>query len=142
MKLKSQSTEIMSLRELVAEVAALKTHKSNVLGFSTTRVLCVVVFIVCTFCLVIFGFHPEHSKAYAQRRACANNLRAIDAVKHQWAIDFKKQAGDPIAAGELEDLFVKHYRVKPRCPADGTYSYGETVGAAPICSFPGHTLLK
>jgi hypothetical protein len=116
--------------------------KARAVAFSTTRVLCVVVFIVIAFCLFFFGFHPEDNKEYAQRKACIKTLRAIDALKHQWALDFKKQAGDTIAAGEIEDLFVKNYRAKPRCPADGTYSYGETVGAAPTCSFPGHKFHK
>ena len=110
---------------------------------STTRVLCAVVFIFAAFCLVHIGIHPEHSKKYAQRKACINNLQAIDEIKHQWALDFKKQAGEAIAGSVIEELYAKKYNGKlPRCPADGTYSYGETVGAAPACSFPGHKLPK
>lgn len=61
-----------TLHKLVAGIAEPKIRKTNLLGFSTMRVVCAVVFIVAAFCFFFFGIHWQDNKAYAQRKACIN----------------------------------------------------------------------
>ncbi|MGB7768760.1 MAG: hypothetical protein WBN22_07885 [Verrucomicrobiia bacterium] len=71
----------------------------------------------------------------AQRNACINNLRQIDAAKQQWALEKGKQATD---VPTWDDLKPYLYRI-PHCPAGGTYTIN-AVGVPPQCSVPGHVL--
>ncbi len=71
----------------------------------------------------------------AQRNACINNLRQIDAAKQQWALEKGKQATD-VPTWD----YIKPYLYKiPQCPAGGTYTIN-AVGERPTCSVPGHAL--
>jgi myosin heavy subunit len=76
---------------------------------------------------------PEQQQAHA----CMNNLRQIDGAKQQWALENKKDANAMPNAKELAVYFKDG--VIPKCPAGGTYSFN-VVGAAPVCSIPGHAL--
>jgi len=84
----------------------------------------------------------EGSASYAVSREqqdaeqCITNLAWIDAAKEQWVIEHRKQDGEAIKKGGV-DLYMK--RGGPKCPAGGTYTYGE-VGKLPKCSVPGHVL--
>ncbi len=71
----------------------------------------------------------------AMKNACVNNLRQIEEAKEQWALEKKKQAGDPIVETEVKQLL----RSAVVCPAGGTYTF-EPVGTPPSCSVPGHQL--
>jgi len=75
--------------------------------------------------------------AAAQRRACINNLRRIDAAKQQWALENNKTDD---AVPTVADL-LPYFRdgVFPSCPAGGLYSIN-AVGLPPTCSIPGHAL--
>jgi len=73
----------------------------------------------------------------AQRNACINNLRQIDAAKAQWALENGKgDSAVPVAADLLPYL---KGGVFPTCPGGGTYTIN-AVGVAPTCSIPGHAL--
>ena len=77
------------------------------------------------------------ARASAQRNACINNLRQIDAAKEQWTLEQGKSDGDhvdPIGIAE----YIKGNRL-PQCPKGGIYSINP-VGAKPECSIPGHRL--
>ncbi len=80
---------------------------------------------------------PNFVKAreVSMKNACINNLRQIDGAKSQWALENKKQEGDPVVESEVKALLT-HPLV---CPAGGTYTYGP-VGTPPRCSVPGHQL--
>lgn len=73
----------------------------------------------------------------AERMACINNLRQIDAAKQQWALDRGRTA---TALPTIEDLlpYLKD-GVFPVCPSGGTYSIN-VVGQLPTCTVPGHVL--
>jgi hypothetical protein len=76
------------------------------------------------------------AKETAQRNACINNLRQIDAAKLQWALEQNKDDGDPVAETALT-VFLNGRM--PVCPAGGTYSI-DVVGEPPSCSIPNHEL--
>lgn len=71
----------------------------------------------------------------AQRNACINNLRRIDAAKREWALENNKNNGD---IPTKEDL-GPYLRRWPVCPSGGTYSINP-IGEPPTCSIPGHKL--
>jgi len=75
------------------------------------------------------------ARATAQRNACINNLRQIDAAKQQWALEKGKQATD---VPTWDDIRPYLYKI-PSCPAGGTYTIN-AVGEKPTCSVPGHEL--
>jgi len=73
----------------------------------------------------------------AQRNACINNLRQIDAAKQQWAlVNNKNDEAVPAAADLLPYL---KGGVFPVCPGGGSYTIN-AVGLPPTCSVPGHAL--
>lgn len=75
----------------------------------------------------------------AQKNACLNNLRQIDAAKQQWALDNKKTATDtPTREDLIPYLANKKF---PVCPAGGTYTINP-LSDSPDCSQPGHQLSK
>jgi hypothetical protein len=77
------------------------------------------------------------SDADAERNACINNLRQIDAAKNQWALENSKSLG---AVPTEQDIaaYLKD-NVIPVCPGGGAYTIG-AVGVSPTCSIPGHVL--
>ena len=72
-----------------------------------------------------------------QMNACINNLRQIDGAKHGWALENKKQPGEPVDESAI-NVYIKN-GARPVCPAGGIYTYG-AVGEDPICSVPDHQL--
>src|SRR5271154_3780015 len=79
----------------------------------------------------------QSADADAERNACINNLRQIDAAKQQWALEKSKTAD---AVPTEQDLlpYLKD-GVFPVCPSGGTYAIN-AVGEVPTCSIPGHVL--
>ncbi len=73
----------------------------------------------------------------AQLNTCINNLRLIEAVKQQWALENNKTDDDIPTALELLPYFSD--TVFPACPSGGTYTIN-AVGVLPTCSIPGHVL--
>ena len=73
----------------------------------------------------------------AQRNACINNLRQIDAAKQQWALINNKTDEAVPTAPDLLPYFKGN--VFPVCPGGGTYTIN-AVGLPPTCSVSGHVL--
>ena len=68
--------------------------------------------------------------------ACVNNLRLLDGAQQQWALENRRNKGDPVTWDD-----VKPYIKSPLvCSRGGTYIIGR-VGELPRCSTGGdHTL--
>jgi chromosome segregation ATPase len=79
----------------------------------------------------------QQSDPEAERNACINNLRQIDAAKNQWALENSK----PVGAVPTEQDIAAYLKdnVIPVCPSGGAYTIG-AVGVPPTCSIPGHVL--
>ena len=75
----------------------------------------------------------------AQRNACINNLRQLDAAENQWALENNKKTGDACAEADLKPFIRLVGGQLPKCPAGGTYTIGP-VGETPRCSIPNHVL--
>ncbi len=65
---------------------------------------------------------------------CVNNLRRIDAAKHQWALEQNKTAE---AAPTAQDITAYLKGEFPICPAAGNYTIN-TVNTNSTCSVAGH----
>jgi hypothetical protein len=80
------------------------------------------------------------AKGKAQENACINNLRLIDAAKHQWAIEHNKSNSDIPTAADIAIYMGRTPQGEiPKCPDGGVYTIG-AVGEKPRCSIPGHEL--
>jgi hypothetical protein len=75
--------------------------------------------------------------ATAQRNACINNLRQIDAAKNQWALENSKTTADVPSLNDITPYLKDG--IFPACPAGGLYSIN-ACGEQPTCSVPGHAL--
>ncbi len=75
--------------------------------------------------------------AEEQKSLCLQNLRAIDAAKQMWALEYKKEAKDTPTEKQL--LPYLKGGALPLCPAGGAYLIG-TMDEPPICSVPGHVM--
>ena len=73
----------------------------------------------------------------AQRNACLNNLRMIDAAKQQWALEKNKPATATPTAADLKPYLMNN--PFPVCPNGGVYKIN-SVSSDPECSIPGHKL--
>ena len=78
--------------------------------------------------------------AVAERNACINNLRQIDAAKNQWALENNKTVGAVPTAQDIAPYVKLDANGNiSGCPSGGTYTIG-AVGVPPTCSIPGHVL--
>ncbi len=105
-------------------------------GFTLVEIMLVVSIIGTVVAIAV----PTGMKAAEESRkvVCMNNLRQINYAKETWALMNKKTQNDPVDVPEV-NLFIKKI---PRCPLDGTYTYG-LVGEKPACSLgptQGHIL--
>ena len=84
------------------------------------------------------------------RSFCRTQLQLLDAAKRHWANLYRRKSGETPSLDELLHLEIgpesggrnalKFLELKrPVCPAGGVYTLG-SVGVAPRCSVPGHTL--
>lgn len=73
----------------------------------------------------------------ADRDACLENLRQIDAAKQSWALDNSKDVTDVPTAQDLAPYLKGN--VLPVCPSGGVYTIG-AMNVSPTCSIAGHSL--
>jgi prepilin-type N-terminal cleavage/methylation domain-containing protein len=105
-------------------------------GFTLIEIMIVVAIIGVVSAIAV----PNYVKARtsSQVKACIANLKQINGVKSQWAIENKKGDNDtPLTS----DLTAYLQGGMPVCPANGTYTI-RRVASSPRCSMysAGHTL--
>ena len=71
----------------------------------------------------------------AQLVTCLANLRQLENVKQQWAVEHQKGSGDTPTMGELRPYF----RYEIGCPVNGVYTLNVLSNKA-TCTIAGHTL--
>jgi hypothetical protein len=86
---------------------------------------------------------PNYIKARTstQVKVCISNLKDINGIKSQWAIENKKGNNDTPTSDDLLSYFQNGSM--PACPANGTYTI-RRVSSNPRCSMysEGHTLMN
>src|SRR2546423_13123593 len=109
----------------------MKTNRST--GFTLVEIMIVVAIIALLAAIAIPNF--VKARAASQRSACIANLKQISGAKATWALEAKKVNSDTPAD---TDLFgsTAYIRVKPGCPANGTYVL-DSVQNNPTCSLSG-----
>jgi prepilin-type N-terminal cleavage/methylation domain-containing protein len=113
----------------------MKTNTQRKAGFTLVEIMIVVAIIGLLAAIAIPNF--VRARNTSQKNSCINNLRQIEAAKHQWALENKKLDTDTPTTTEAGN-YVKN-NVYPTCPASGAYTIG-TVGSDVTCNISGHTL--
>ena len=76
-------------------------------------------------------------QALLDRATCLKNLEQINVAKEQWAARNAAEKGLPVTMDDL--LGYLPGRAVPVCPSGGHY-FVNRIGAAPVCTVPGHTI--
>lgn len=100
-------------------------------GFTLVEVMIVVLIIGVLLGIAAPSFMKAREKTL--RTQCHENLRVIDAAKHQWSLDEGQDAGATPTASDLAPDYMKEM---PTCPMGGTYTIGSNQQAA-SCSIHG-----
>ena len=120
----------------------MKFNPSRRAGFTLVEIMIVVAIIGLLAAIAIPNFVKARNTS--QKNICINNLREIDAVTQQWALESKKDATSPAIGNETEIYFYLKGNKAPACPANGAYTLAATVTTpgGPTCSLAanGHVL--
>jgi hypothetical protein len=90
----------------------------------------------------LFPFHVR-ARATSAIAPCLNNLREIDSVVNQWALEHGKHKGDPVTLDEIKPYVIKldRHGQFPLCPDGGTYGV-TVVGVVPTCSLGKDSIMR
>jgi len=110
---------------------------SNMGGWTVTEICIAVVLIVLLVAIAIPNFvRPRTTKAY---NACISNLRILDSVKAQWALELHKELTDIPTGSDIQPYlpYVPAGEL-PVCPDDPKQTFDTSyslhnVGTKPAC---------
>lgn len=104
-------------------------------GLTLTEILIVIAVIGLVLSIGLRNW--SKGRVTLERKACVRNLQTLQAVKEQWAIEYKKTAG---AAVKVKDItpYLKSGRMLV-CPAGGRYTV-RALGINPTCNRSGHVV--
>jgi prepilin-type N-terminal cleavage/methylation domain-containing protein len=109
----------------------MKHNYSRSEGFTLVEIMIVVAIIGMLATIAIPNY--VKSRETARLTTCVNNLQKIDGVIAQWALELKKDSGQPVTYDDIRG-YLKGSVV---CPSGGTSfqdSYTiTTVDTAPLC---------
>jgi prepilin-type N-terminal cleavage/methylation domain-containing protein len=98
--------------------------KRNRKGFTLVEMMIVVLIIGILVTIALPNFLK--AREMAQSRACAANMKTIQAAVETWAMATRAKPSDSLP--DINDLVNAGYlKVLPRCPAGGTYSISGNV---------------
>jgi prepilin-type N-terminal cleavage/methylation domain-containing protein len=108
-----------------------KQRFRNRTGFTLIEIM-VVIFILAI--LLGIGFPSwMYARTKSQAKTCSHTLAKINTAKEQWAMENRRDNGDPVNMGDIVPNYLK---TLPVCPAGGTYTVNN-VGTNPTCSIGG-----
>ena len=106
-------------------------------GFTLPEIMMVVAIIGLVATLALPAF--VRARTSTRITICLNNMRIIDTAKAQFAMEAKKQNGDPVQNTDL-DPYLKTSFADIIEPAGFDYVIGD-VGELPTCTFGGTHVL-
>jgi prepilin-type N-terminal cleavage/methylation domain-containing protein len=114
----------------------MQINTSRKSGFTLVEIMIVVAIIGLLAAIAIPNF--VKARQASQKSACIANLKQIEGAKATWALENKKVNTDtPLDADLFGDTL--YIRVKPSCPANGTYNL-QPVNTLATCTIADHTL--
>ena len=113
----------------------MKIKTSPKSGFTLLEIMIVVTLIGLLAVIAIPNFMKARDRS--QTNICISNLRQINDVKIQWALETRK-ADTAVPAPDDVAPYMRGNKLHS-CPASGTYLM-LAVNTAPSCDKPGHLL--
>jgi len=113
----------------------MKIKTSRKSGFTLLEIMIIVTLLGLLAVIAIPNFMKARDRA--QTNACINNLRQINDVKQQWALETHNSLGAVPAPGEVA-AYMRNNKM-PACPASGNYLI-LAVSEPPACDQNGHLL--
>jgi hypothetical protein len=89
----------------------------------------------------VFEWPPLYHYAGGSASPCINELRVLDGLIQQWALETKSTNHDPVNLVQLEEYFREkgdYPSRMPRCPSGGIYTCG-SIYVNPVCSLATNT---
>jgi len=100
-------------------------------GFTLVEIMIVVAIIGLLAAIAIPNF--VRARQTAQKNACLNNLRIIDAAKQQWALEQGQQGTATATSPGIVPYLGRAGNTMPTCPiGSSAYTIG-VVSVAPTC---------
>jgi prepilin-type N-terminal cleavage/methylation domain-containing protein len=106
----------------------MKAMKSLRRAFTLVEIMIVVLIIGILLAIAVPNFIK--AREASRTKSCVANLKQIDSGKEQYAMDKKKNAGDPVGIGDVVPDYVK---TSPQCPSTGTVYAPAGVSTPPPC---------
>lgn len=110
--------------------------RQSVGGFTLIEIL--IVILIIGMLLAIAGRNFVQARERTWKRACTKNLMTIHTAKEQFLMERNLPRSTPSSAFTDAELYGadRYIRVKPLCPAGGSYSLGDG-DTFPTCDYLG-----
>lgn len=113
----------------------MKIKTSLTSGFTLLEIMIIVALIGLLAVIAIPNFIKARDRG--QTNTCISNLRQINDVKQQWALETHK-SDTAVPAPDDVTPYIRGNKL-PACPASGNYLL-LAVGLPPACDISGHSL--
>ena len=113
----------------------MKINISRKSGFTLVEIMIIVALLGLLAVIAVPNFMKARDRA--QTNVCINNLRQINDIKQQWALETHKSL-TAVPAPDDVAVYLRSQRL-PACPASGNYLL-LAVSLPPACDKNGHLL--